>query len=510
MDARMHLEAEAPSGTCAAAPDLHGALQDAAARYAEATAHRRALEALLPDPVLLLRDLEVLDANPAALRMLGAADLAAAKGRSVLEAVAPESRDRLARLLSTGAVRPVQLELHDGRRVWLEGRRTRVPSQRGQADLWVLRDVGSVLADQRTLQAHDARTAALLGEAGFTVALDEEGRVVEWTDAAEARTGCRRAQAFWSPLPSLFEDAAAARGLLADARRDGRAEAALHLRKDDRPVRVLLTRQEEGLLLIVRETEQSAHEGAQQQSVGQVEEAEHRMHALAHDLQAPLTTMRGFCGLLEGHREDLPAEARRHVAAISEGAERMAALVQGVMRWARAGGMLQREPVHLEEVLDDVREDLRLSVVETQAKITCGPLPVVQADRAQMVQLLQNLVANALKFRSGRPPRVHVEAHREGATWRIEVQDNGIGLPPGQEEEAFTMFRRLHPVEGIPGSGAGLAICRRIVEAHGGAITMQRRDDGTTVAFTLPATPRAVAREPQIAARREARPRKAL
>ena len=131
--------------------------------------------------------------------------------------------------------------------------------------------------------------------------------------------------------------------------------------------------------------------------------------------------------------------------------------------------------------------NLRLAIAESQAIITHEPLPTVQADETQLLQLFQNLISNALKFRAGQPPQVHISAQPNDQGWLFSVQDNGIGLEAQYAERIFVIFQRLHTREDYPGTGIGLAICKRIVERHGGCIWVESQPgQGATFYFTLP------------------------
>jgi light-regulated signal transduction histidine kinase (bacteriophytochrome) len=137
--------------------------------------------------------------------------------------------------------------------------------------------------------------------------------------------------------------------------------------------------------------------------------------------------------------------------------------------------------------LDDAVAGLEESIRESGAQITRGELPTVMGDRSQLVQLMQHLLANALKFHGATPPRVEVRAEREGEAWHICVRDNGIGIDPKHHERIFEIFQRLHDQQRYPGAGMGLAICRRVVHRHGGRIWVNSEPErGSSFHFTLP------------------------
>jgi len=145
------------------------------------------------------------------------------------------------------------------------------------------------------------------------------------------------------------------------------------------------------------------------------------------------------------------------------------------------------EVVDLNAVVDAVIDELREPIETTDARVTRDELPAVVADGSQIHQLLQNLLANALKFVSDRPPRVHVAAVDRDTGWEVSVRDNGIGIEPAVAERIFVMFQRLHTHDEYPGTGIGLAICKRIVERHGGRIWVESQPHrGSKFVFTLP------------------------
>ena len=166
------------------------------------------------------------------------------------------------------------------------------------------------------------------------------------------------------------------------------------------------------------------------------------------------------------------------------GVDRMHGLIDDLLAFARLGGRLNRVPVALADLVDDVREDL--ATVLTSASVDVGPLPKVVGDPAQLRAVLQNLVANAAKFtRPGEPARIAVTAERREPGWRVHVIDHGIGVPPHERRRVFEPLARVD--DGAPGSGIGLATVRRVVESHGGTVGLtETPGGGTTVWFDLP------------------------
>ena len=213
-------------------------------------------------------------------------------------------------------------------------------------------------------------------------------------------------------------------------------------------------------------------------------------YVASHDLSEPLRMVSSYLNLLRRrYRGRLDPDADEFIEYAVDGAARMRSLIEGLLAYSRAGrGEEQPEPVELASVTADVLRSLAAAMVEAGAEIEVTDLPVVMGVRGQLEQLLQNLMANALKFRDDGRARVWVreEAAPPGMA-QIAVADGGIGIAPSEREHVFEMFQRLHDREVYEGTGIGLAICRKIVERHGGRIWVDERDGGGTVfRFTLP------------------------
>ncbi len=209
----------------------------------------------------------------------------------------------------------------------------------------------------------------------------------------------------------------------------------------------------------------------------------------SHDLQEPLRAVAGYVELLQ-HRygDKLDDKAHRFISGAADGATRMQRLIIDLLAFSRVGTQgMSFEPVDLKTALDTALTSLKVSAQEAGAQVTCDPLPVLRADATQIAQLLQNLIGNAIKFRSEAPPRIHVGAEKRPGHWLISVRDNGIGVDPQYAERIFLIFQRLHTRETYPGTGIGLAICKRIVERHGGQIWLEpNSNQGSKFCFTIP------------------------
>jgi PAS domain S-box-containing protein len=214
-------------------------------------------------------------------------------------------------------------------------------------------------------------------------------------------------------------------------------------------------------------------------------------YVASHDLQEPLRIVSGFIGRLrERYGSSLDDKAREYIDFAVQGAQRMSQLVHDLLEYSRVQARpRQLEPANMKEAFDRALANCMASIRETGAAVTCGDLPTVMGDPTQLVQLLQNLIGNAIKFR--RPeasPEVHLFARREKDDWVFHMHDNGIGIPMDQAERIFMIFQQLHTRDMYPGTGIGLAICRKIVERHGGRIWVQSElGKGSTFSFSLPA-----------------------
>ncbi|HET6522686.1 MAG TPA: ATP-binding protein [Geminicoccaceae bacterium] len=215
----------------------------------------------------------------------------------------------------------------------------------------------------------------------------------------------------------------------------------------------------------------------------------------SHDLREPLRTIASFALMLERRcRDRLDAEADEFLHFIVDGTRRMQTLIDDLLAFSRLGRADDRvAPLDLNAVLDWAEADLRGAIEGAGAEIVRGPLPAVHGNAGQLVQLFQNLLGNAIKFRAAdRPPRIEVRARRcaDGATV-IAVRDNGIGIDPRHAERVFVIFQRLHTRREYPGTGIGLALCKKIVERHGGRIWFESKPgEGSTFHVAFPDRPR--------------------
>jgi len=215
-------------------------------------------------------------------------------------------------------------------------------------------------------------------------------------------------------------------------------------------------------------------------------------YAASHDLKEPLRTVTNYLQLIRSRYSGkvLDQEAGQLFDVAVSGAQRMHALVEALLEYSRAGevGEATLEPVPVDKVAGEAITHLQSSISETSADVSLGPLPVVTANPLYLTQVFENLIGNALKYRSKQPPRVSITAAEGAHDWTFSVEDNGIGIAPEYQAQIFGIFKRLHGDE-YPGTGIGLATCKKIVDRHGGTIWVESElGKGSRFSFTLPKT----------------------
>jgi len=212
-------------------------------------------------------------------------------------------------------------------------------------------------------------------------------------------------------------------------------------------------------------------------------------YAASHDLQEPLRAVAGFVQLLEKRYQPLLDDrGRQYIAMTVEATQRMQTLIHGLLDYSRV--TTRGKPLTATDtgsVLDVALGNLRVAMADSHATVTHDTMPTVNADELQMTQLFQNLIGNALKFRGTTAPQIHIGAQRLDGHWEFSVRDNGIGIAPEYAERVFVIFQRLHTRQEYPGTGLGLALCKKIVERHGGRIWVESQPGaGATFRFTIP------------------------
>ncbi|HEY9420184.1 MAG TPA: PAS domain S-box protein, partial [Thermoanaerobaculia bacterium] len=316
---------------------------------------------------------------------------------------------------------------------------------------------------------------------------DLDGRVATWNPAAERIFGYSAGEAvglpvsFFIPLNDQAHDSRIMERIVAGERVEH--YRANRIRKNGQVLEISLTaspvRDSEGRIVgasaIARDVaEQVRFEELLARQAEELQrsnaELERFAHVASHDLQEPLRTITSYVQLLaRRYQGRLDSEADEFIGYVLDGATRMRHLIQDLLAYSRVQmSGTERGRVSLAAVLREVTSGLGAALEESGALVTHDDLPAVLGDEVLLRQLFQNLLSNAIKFRGAEPPRIHIEVQPGEGFWRISVRDNGIGIPAKFFDRIFVIFQRLHSRGQYGGTGIGLAICKKIVEAHGG------------------------------------------
>jgi PAS domain S-box-containing protein len=475
------------------------------------------LEAQQDGVALVSRDGELLEANSALCRMTGFAREELVGLREPFPFELEELADRLyehrERVMSgVAGEADVVLQRRDG---------GQFPVIVASAPLWDER--GCVAARVSTVkdvtvrrQAEEARRrlASIVEQSNDAIiAYGLDGCISAWNQAAERLYGYSEREALGMPAHQLMPEEAGA-GPKTVLARILEIDSAVtfettRVRKDGTRVAVAVTNSPMidsegnivGISAIVRNISERKRAEAEQrrlhreladhaEELGRSNaELEQFAYVASHDLAEPLRSIAGFVQLLERrYKGQLDDDADRFIGFTVDGVNRMQTLISDLLAYSRAGRReLEPGPVALEQLVAQVLSSLGPVIEENNGEVVVDGLPIVHADATQIGQVIQNLLANALKFHApGARPRIQVSAHPADEGWHISVADNGIGIDPAYEDRIFKMFQRLHGRQEYPGTGIGLAICKRIVERHGGRIWFEPRSGGGTVFhFTL-------------------------
>ncbi|HVW34407.1 MAG TPA: ATP-binding protein, partial [Acidimicrobiia bacterium] len=247
-----------------------------------------------------------------------------------------------------------------------------------------------------------------------------------------------------------------------------------------RRIRAELAAVEEARELLAAQAEDLARSNA---------DLEQFAYVASHDLQEPLRKVTSFCQLLQRrYQGQLDDRADQYIEFAVDGAKRMQALINDLLAFSRVGRTTDAfTEVNCDDALDRALRNLETAIEDTGATVTRTPLPTVEGDASLLAALFQNVIGNAIKFRRDETPRIEVSAEAVDGEWSFRVADNGIGIDDAYADRVFVIFQRLHPKEMYPGTGIGLALCKKIVEFHGGRIWLDTTVPvGTTVCWTLP------------------------
>jgi PAS domain S-box-containing protein len=410
-----------------------------------------------------------------------------------------------------------------------QGSRTRITSALGAAALFVFLllatvDIGRATAERdrlivalqtandRTTASRDLLHTTLTSIGDAVISTDDSGRVTFLNGVAENLTGWTQAEAEGQPLQNVLaivnEDTRQTVESPVDkALRDGvivgLANHTVLISRDgtERPIddsaapirnaqgRVI------GVVLVFRDVSDRRRSEEELRRLNQAllrtnQDLQQFAYAASHDLKEPLRTVATYLQLTRKKYSGkvLDEEAEQLMDVAVTGAQRMHALVEALLEYSRAGEVAEStiEPVPVDRVVGEAITNLQSAIAENNASVSLGPLPVVTANPLHLAQVFQNLIGNALKYRSDQPPCISVSASENGQHWVFTVADNGIGIQPEYRAQIFGIFKRLHGNE-YPGTGIGLAICKKIVDRHGGAIWVDSEPGkGSRFSFTLP------------------------
>ncbi|MDX1624524.1 MAG: PAS domain S-box protein [Gemmatimonadota bacterium] len=372
--------------------------------------------------------------------------------------------------------------------------------------------LGQAVLRQRVeaaLQESEARFRALAESASDAiVTVDEENRIVYCNESATRIFGYSVEELVGGPVTRLVPER------FREAHREGIERfldtrdpeimgepvelVGLHKSGGEIPIELSLGwwESEEGLFFtgVVRDiTDRKRTETALNEKMEELARSNSELalftYVASHDLREPLRTVGSNVQLVARRLgSEVEADVRKSLDFALGGVRRMRNLIDDLLVYSRVGTEGKPfVPVDAGMALSEAVESLHATIEEEGARITQDALPTVQADRSQLVQVFQNLLSNAIKFQGEEPPEIHVSAERDGEEWTIAVRDNGIGIDPAYAEHVFTIFQRLHSEEEVPGTGIGLAVCRKVVERHGGRIWVESaKGEGATFKFTLP------------------------
>jgi PAS domain S-box-containing protein len=405
---------------------------------------------------------------------------------------------------SAGLHREVLALRHDGTSFFAEISLSRV-NVSGQPMV-----LASVLDISEVKRARDARQrlAAIVDSSDDAIVSKTlAGVITTWNPGAEKLFGYSAEQAIGQPIRMLLpaDRVGDETDILARIARGEtlRTLEVVRVHRDGSEVQVSATispvRDDNGIIVgaskIARDIgERKRTEAALRTKTEELErtntELERFAYVASHDLQEPLRMVSSFVGLLEKrYRDQLDDQAKRYIFFAVDGAKRMQQLIQDLLMYSRTGSeKLERGPVEMQRVFELAQRNLHAAIEEAGARISADPLPRVSGAEGLLVQLLQNLLGNGLKYRSERTPAIHVSAQKQQGFWEFSVRDNGIGIERQYWQRIFLVFQRLHTRERYSGTGIGLAICERIVSRHGGRIWLDSElGQGSDFRFTLPA-----------------------
>jgi PAS domain S-box-containing protein len=359
----------------------------------------------------------------------------------------------------------------------------------------------------------DFKRASSYARSLFDVSLDPlvtistDGKITDVNKATEKVTGLKRERLVGSDFSDYFTDPESAREAYRKAFQDGTVKDYPLAIRDvvghitDVVYNATVYRDEagrvQGVFAAARDvTERKVADEAIKKTSDELSRSntdlEQFAYAASHDLKEPLRMVSSYVKLIEEkYKGKLDDKGDKYITYAVEGSQRMGKLVDGLLEFSKFSSQTQESKrLSLTETLNEALSNLQTAITEGKAEVTHDELPDVMGDHVQLVHVLQNLVANAIKFHSASPPKIHVSATRTGDEWTVSVKDNGIGVEPQYRDQLFVLFRRLHTRNEYEGTGIGLAVCKRVIERHGGHIWVDSEPgNGSTFSFTLHAVP---------------------
>jgi PAS domain S-box-containing protein len=455
----------------------------------------------------------LLQMNASGLSMICASSAQAVIGKSVYDLVAPEDRERFREFnerVCTGERASLEFDIIGlgGDRRHMETHAAPLTYSDGSTvQLAVARDVSE---RKRAEQAAQLLSAIVDSSDDAIISKDLNGIITSWNKSAERLFGHTAAEAVGQPVTTLLIPADRQNeepNILAKLRKGERVDhfETKRKRKDGTLIDISLTispvRDASGTIIgaskIARDISdqirsQTELRQANDSLTRSNADLEQFAYSASHDLQEPLRMVSAYSEMLRRKFENkLGATGDEYIGIVVEGARRMDQLLRDLRAYAHTATVNDGPSpvVSSDNAIERSITNLKAAIEESGAEVTCDPLPPVRMHEVQLVQLFQNIIGNAIRYRSDERPRIHVGAEPEGDAWRFFIQDNGIGIDPEYKEQIFGIFKRLHTSSEYPGTGMGLAICQRIVERAAGRIWVESQPGrGSTFFFTLPAS----------------------
>ncbi len=350
------------------------------------------------------------------------------------------------------------------------------------------------------------KAAVVTGSLDAIIVTDPESRISVWNDAATSAYGYDASAVIGEPAKMLApphlraQEQAIRNGVLAGGTSEHYETQRLHENGTIVDVSCTLSpvRDDVGVIVGLASIEQDVSlrhrwEGEREKLVIELQRSNRDLEQFAyvasHDLSEPLRVVTGMVQLLQQHDQAwLDADSADYIERTIRATARMQALINDLLAYSRVGRTKVRESVAAGQVVGEAIRALEGAIADARAEITVAEMPVVEADPSQLAQVFQNLLANAIKFGlTDAPPEIHVSSVRDDSAWRFFVRDNGIGIDERFHDRVFMIFKRLHTRDAYAGTGIGLAMCQRIVESHGGSMTVDSvLGAGSTFSFTIP------------------------